>query len=97
MRKIIVDQAEITIALLSGIKPYTIAKRFNIPISVIKDIQNDKNRPSFFRKSIKDKNKFCTCCGFRKKMPGARYLCSICFAKHNGETGIDEHSVSLQK
>lgn len=93
MRKEIVDQVEIKNALRACIKPYTIAKQLNIPISVIKDIQNGKNRPSFFRRPIKDKEKRCTCCGFREKMPGARYLCYVCFANHSGESGIDEHQI----
>lgn len=93
MRKVIVDQSEIKNALRACVKPYTIAKKLNIPITVIKDIQNGKDRPSFFRKPIKDKNKFCACCGFRKKMPDARYLCFRCFAKYSEETGIDEHRI----
>lgn len=93
MRKAMVDQAEIKDALRKGMKAYTIASKLCVPISVVKDIQNGKDRPFFYRKPIKDKNKFCTCCGFRKKMPGARYLCFICFADYSGESGIDEHRI----
>lgn len=94
MRKVMVDQIEVRNVLRAGIKPYTIAKQLNVPITVIKDIQNGKDRPSFFRKPIKDKNRFCTSCGFRKKMPGARYLCFRCFAKYSGESGVDEHRIA---
>lgn len=92
MRKVIVDQTEVREALSAGIKPYTIAKNLNIPISVVKDIKNGKER-FFFRKPLKDKKNYCTCCGFRKKMPGARYLCFVCFAGHRGESGTDEHQI----
>lgn len=94
-KKVIVDQTEVKNALYACIKPYTIAKKLNIPISVVEDIKNGKDRPFFFRKPLKDKRKYCTCCGFREKMPGARYLCFICFAKHSEGSGIDEYFVSL--
>lgn len=95
MRKIMVDQEEVKKALAAYIKPYTIAKQLNIPITVIKDIQNGKDRPSFFRKPIRDKNKLCACCGFREKMPGAGYLCSICFERNSQNVGDNEYSLSL--
>lgn len=95
MRKVIVDQIKVKDALHACIKPYTIAKKLNIPITVIKDIQNGKDRPSFFRRPIRDKEKLCTCCGFREKMPNAKYLCYVCFAKHAGASGIDEYQILM--
>lgn len=66
MRKVMVDQAEVKNALRSGMKVYTISKKLDMPISVVKDIRDGKDRPFFSRKPIKDKNRFCTCCGFRE-------------------------------
>lgn len=91
-KKIMVDQEQIKNALRTGVKVYTIFKRMDIPMSVIRDIKNGKNR-LFFRKKVKDKNNICTCCGFRKKMPGAKYLCFVCFSKFSEDCGDNEHQI----
>lgn len=91
-KKIMIDQAMVKKLLREGLKPYTINKRLNVPVTVIEDIRDGKDRPFFFPKIIRDREKFCACCGIRKKMPGARYLCYACFDGNSQIVGNEEYA-----
>ena len=89
--KIMVDQEEIKRQLDDGVKAYSVAKMLDVPISVVNDINRGKSREFFHRIMKKNKEKYCSCCGFREKMPGARYLCFRCFRGQTEDVSFSEH------
>lgn len=93
LKKIFVNQELIKKHLKLEIKPYSIAKRWKIPISVVEGIRDGKDRPWFKRREKIKKPEICECCGLRKKT--GRKLCQDCFEKNSGCVGDDEFEIEL--
>ena len=87
--KIMVNQVEIKNALHIGMSLSAIARELNIPISVIQNIRDGKDRPSFFRTLEKDRKNLCACCGIRKKHKGFRKLCIRCYVENSEDPAMD--------
>jgi hypothetical protein len=86
--KIMVNQKFIKRCLTGGLKPYSIAKKQNIPVGVVERIRDGKNVPWFQRRPRIDKEGMCECCGVRKKE--GRKLCYRCWKENAGCVGDDE-------
>ena len=82
-QKINVNEARVRRLLDSGKSPSFISNMLGYPISVPRDIRDNKPRPYFFRK-IKREHRpqvegKCECCKIRDIAPGFRKLCEYCW------------------
>jgi len=83
--RIKVDQEKIKEMLLSGLKPYTVANKLNIPRSVVDRIYLGKDVPYYRKKPMRDKSNWCTGCGLEPRMHGHTYLGTKCFHGNSDE------------
>lgn len=89
--KIQVNQEFIKRCLRGGLKPYSIAKKQSIPVSVIERIRDGKDVPWFKSRGPRVKKKgMCECCGVRKK--DGRKLCYKCWKENAGCVGDEENA-----
>ena len=92
-----VDQKLIKKLLVSGMKSYTIEKKYKIPRSVTEDISSGKPRLFYHNKEKLNKDDMCECCGIRKKHEGFRKLCIVCFNQNTDDAAMDSpHEIRLR-
>lgn len=88
--KIMVNQKFIKRCLKGGLKPYSIAKKQNIPVGVVERIRDGKDVP-WFQRRLKFTNKdMCECCGIREKE--GRKLCYRCWKENAGCVGDEKNA-----
>ena len=95
-----VPQKQIQDMIAAGEYLHIIAKRCEVPYSVVRDIAEFKKRCTYRRYYIKERphlvgDDICECCGQREKDKLNRFLCPICYEANGGSVGDDELKVWL--